>query len=41
MIEGCPPFSAKQESEVPKAYAAKDRPPFTAPTKFYAHGLKE
>ncbi|KAK1378535.1 Dual specificity protein kinase splA [Heracleum sosnowskyi] len=41
MIEGRPPFSAQQESEVPKAYAAKDRPPFTAPTKNYAYGLKE
>jgi hypothetical protein len=41
MIEGCPPFSAKQEHEVPSAYAAKERPPFRAPTKSYAHGLKE
>lgn len=41
MIEGCPPFSTKQESEVPKAYAAKDRPPFKSPVKYYAHGLKE
>lgn len=41
MIEGHPPFSAKQESEVPKAYAAKNRPPFRAPAKYYAHGLKE
>lgn len=41
MIEGCPPFSTKQEKEVPKLYAAKGRPPFRAPTKHYAHGLKE
>ncbi|GLT52544.1 hypothetical protein SLA2020_258790 [Shorea laevis] len=41
MIEGCLPFSTKQEKEVPKAYAAKERPPFRAPTKHYAHGLKE
>lgn len=41
MIEGCPPFSAKQEDEVPKSYAAKERPPFRAPTKHYSHGLKE
>ncbi|XP_050287530.1 integrin-linked protein kinase 1 [Quercus robur] len=41
MIEGCPPFSAKQENEVPKVYAAKERPPFNSPAKHYAHGLKE
>lgn len=41
MIEGCLPFSAKQENEVPKAYAANVRPPFRAPAKHYAHGLKE
>ncbi|PIN21901.1 Tyrosine kinase [Handroanthus impetiginosus] len=41
LIEGCPPFSSKQEHEVPKSYVAKHRPPFRAPTKFYAHGLKE
>lgn len=41
MIEGCPPFSAKQENEVPKLYAAKERPPFNSPAKRYAHGLKE
>ncbi|KAK4589450.1 hypothetical protein RGQ29_020146 [Quercus rubra] len=41
MIEGCPPFSAKQENEVPKVYAAKARPPFNSPAKHYAHGLKE
>ncbi|KAJ7968802.1 putative Protein kinase [Quillaja saponaria] len=41
MIEGCPPFHAKQENEVPNAYAAKERPPFRAPTKLYSHGLRE
>ncbi|KAF1890952.1 hypothetical protein Lal_00037523 [Lupinus albus] len=41
MIEGCPPFSAKKDEEVPKVYAAKERPPFRAPSKHYAHGLKE
>ncbi|GLT80162.1 hypothetical protein SLA2020_516160 [Shorea laevis] len=41
MIEGYPPFSTKQDNEVPKVYAAMVRPPFRAPTKHYAHGLKE
>ncbi|XP_014518991.1 serine/threonine-protein kinase STY17 [Vigna radiata var. radiata] len=41
MIEGCPPFSAKQEDEVPKVYAAKERPPFRAPSKHYSHGIRE
>lgn len=41
MIEGCPPFVSKQENEVPKAYVAKERPPFRAPAKRYVHGLKE
>lgn len=41
MIEGCLPFSAKQENDVPKAYAANVRPLFRAPAKHYAHGLKE
>lgn len=41
MIEGCPPFAAKPDKEVPKVYVAKDRPPFRAPMKRYAHGLKE
>ncbi|XP_055825675.1 integrin-linked protein kinase 1-like isoform X2 [Solanum dulcamara] len=41
MIEGYPPFLAKEENDVPKLYAAKERPPFKAPAKFYAHGLKE
>ncbi|KAK9924060.1 hypothetical protein M0R45_032448 [Rubus argutus] len=41
MIEGCLPFSTKPEMEVPKAYVANERPPFRAPPKLYAHGLKE
>ncbi|XP_042416988.1 integrin-linked protein kinase 1-like [Zingiber officinale] len=41
MIEGCPPFSYKQDDEVPKAYASKERPPFRAAPKLYAHGLRE
>ncbi|XP_065877553.1 serine/threonine-protein kinase 12 [Euphorbia lathyris] len=41
MIEGCPPFSVKQELEVTKLYAEKERPPFKAPAKHYGHGLKE
>ncbi|XP_052202863.1 integrin-linked protein kinase 1 [Diospyros lotus] len=41
MIEGSLPFSAKQENEVHKAYAVNKRPPFKAPAKHYAHGLKE
>lgn len=41
MIEGRPPFSLKNEAEVPKVYASKERPPFRAPAKNYAHGLKE
>ncbi|KAF3451361.1 hypothetical protein FNV43_RR07456 [Rhamnella rubrinervis] len=41
MIEGYPPFRNKQETEVPEAYVARDRPPFRAPAKHYAHGLKE
>lgn len=41
MIEGVPPFHTKQENEVPKAYVANERPPFRAPAKCYAHGLKE
>ncbi|KAK9284901.1 hypothetical protein L1049_024082 [Liquidambar formosana] len=41
MIEGCPPFSTRQENEAAKAYVANERPPFRAPTKFYGHGLKE
>ncbi|XP_019159294.1 PREDICTED: mitogen-activated protein kinase kinase kinase isoform X3 [Ipomoea nil] len=41
MIEGCPPFPTKQEIDVAKAYAANERPPFRAPVKLYAHGLRE
>ncbi|KAH1048474.1 hypothetical protein J1N35_039258 [Gossypium stocksii] len=41
MIEGCPPFFTKQDNDVPKAYASKERPPFRAPSKYYTHGLKE
>ncbi|GAB2299029.1 hypothetical protein Dimus_033104 [Dionaea muscipula] len=41
MIEGCPPFIKKTEIEVQKAYAAKQRPPFRAPGKLYAHGMRE
>ncbi|GMH05192.1 hypothetical protein Nepgr_007032 [Nepenthes gracilis] len=41
MIEGCPPFSSLEESDVQKAYAAKERPPFKASGKLYAHGLRE
>ncbi|KAL8130423.1 hypothetical protein V2J09_019578 [Rumex salicifolius] len=41
MIEGCPPFSEKDEAEVAEAYADKQRPPFKAPGKLYPHGLKE
>lgn len=41
MIEGCPPFSTKQDNDVPKVYASGDRPPFRAQHKHYAHGLKD
>ncbi|KAL5096967.1 hypothetical protein RYX36_001294 [Vicia faba] len=41
MIEGCPPFYAKREDEVPKVYASKERPPFRAPTKHYSHGIRK
>ncbi|KAJ0971455.1 hypothetical protein J5N97_019414 [Dioscorea zingiberensis] len=41
MIEGCPPFTDKQDNEISKAYASKERPPFQAPVKFYSYGLKE
>ncbi|CAI9087867.1 OLC1v1022051C1 [Oldenlandia corymbosa var. corymbosa] len=41
MIEGCPPFDSKEANEVPKLYAANKRPPFKAPGKSYAHGIKE
>ncbi|KAB2033797.1 hypothetical protein ERO13_D04G037900v2 [Gossypium hirsutum] len=41
MIEGFPPFHAKQEYDVPKAYVANERPPFRAPAKCYAYGLRD
>ncbi|XP_061369810.1 integrin-linked protein kinase 1 [Gastrolobium bilobum] len=41
MIEGCLPFHAKPESEVPKAYVENERPPFRASQKLYAYGLKQ
>ncbi|XP_027330717.1 integrin-linked protein kinase 1 isoform X1 [Abrus precatorius] len=41
MIEGCPPFYAKPENEVPKAYVENERPPFRASPKLYAYGLKQ
>ncbi|XP_076888186.1 serine/threonine-protein kinase 12-like [Bidens hawaiensis] len=41
MIEGEQPFFNKNEDDVPKAYVSKERPPFNAPSKSYAHGLRE
>lgn len=41
MIEGYEPFYSKQDEEAAKSFAEKERPPFRAPTKFYAHGLKQ
>lgn len=41
MLEGCSPFPDKADSEVPKLYAAGERPPFGALIKRYANGLKE
>ncbi|GAB2242780.1 hypothetical protein Droror1_Dr00019555 [Drosera rotundifolia] len=41
MIEGCPPFSSIPAESVPKAYCRNEHPPFNAPSKNYAHGLKE
>ncbi|KAK4438917.1 Integrin-linked protein kinase [Sesamum alatum] len=41
MIEGCPPFPKRKEIEVAKAYVANERPPFEAPPKRYAHGLRQ
>lgn len=41
MIEGCPPFVSMREEEAAKAYCSNERPPFTAPAKYYALGLKE
>ncbi|XP_020227654.1 integrin-linked protein kinase 1 [Cajanus cajan] len=41
MIEGCPPFYAKPENDVPTAYVENERPPFRALPKLYAYGLKQ
>ncbi|XP_020581281.1 serine/threonine-protein kinase STY8-like isoform X2 [Phalaenopsis equestris] len=41
MIEGCMPFNTQPDSRVPNLYAAKERPPFRAPPRHYAFGLKE
>ncbi|VFQ61869.1 unnamed protein product [Cuscuta campestris] len=41
MIEGCPPYPTKPDIEVAEVYAANERPPFRAPVKLYAHGLRE
>ncbi|GAV77164.1 Pkinase domain-containing protein/Ank_2 domain-containing protein [Cephalotus follicularis] len=41
MIEGCPPFYANLEREVPKLYVTNERPPFKASAKQYPKGLKE
>ncbi|CAA6673005.1 unnamed protein product [Spirodela intermedia] len=41
MIEGCSPFSARRETDVPGSYASKERPPFRASARLYSHGLKE
>jgi hypothetical protein len=41
MIEGCLPYYNKKNNEIEKAHNSKERPPFRAPPKHYAHGLKE
>ncbi|XP_057726007.1 integrin-linked protein kinase 1 [Arachis stenosperma] len=41
MIEGYPPFYAKSENEVPKAYVENERPPFKASPQLYAYGLRQ
>ncbi|TVU35106.1 hypothetical protein EJB05_16977 [Eragrostis curvula] len=41
MIEGCLPFHDKKNHEIEKAHSSKERPPFRAPPKHYAHGLRE
>ncbi|KAL7129120.1 hypothetical protein ABFS83_13G042400 [Erythranthe nasuta] len=41
MIEGCPPFAKRKEIEVAKAYVDNERPPFEAPVKHYAYGLRQ
>ncbi|XP_041991977.1 integrin-linked protein kinase 1-like isoform X2 [Salvia splendens] len=40
MVEGHPPFTKRNDIEVAKAYAANERPPFEAPVKHYAYGLR-
>ncbi|XP_062221248.1 integrin-linked protein kinase 1-like [Phragmites australis] len=41
MIEGCLPYHDKKNGEIEKAHISKERPPFRAPPKHYAHGLRE
>ncbi|XP_057792273.1 integrin-linked protein kinase 1-like [Salvia miltiorrhiza] len=41
MIEGHPPFPKRKDIDVAKAYAANERPPFEAPLKHYAYGLRQ
>ncbi|KAK3165436.1 hypothetical protein QOZ80_1AG0033170 [Eleusine coracana subsp. coracana] len=41
MIEGCLPYHDKKNDEIEKAHNSKERPPFRAPPKYYAHGLRE
>ena len=41
MIEGCLPFHDKKIDEIEKAHSSKERPPFRAPAKHYAYGLRE
>jgi hypothetical protein len=41
MIEGCLPFYDKKNNEIEKAHNSKERPPFRAPPKHYAYGLRE
>ncbi|CAM0882725.1 unnamed protein product [Alopecurus aequalis] len=41
MIEGHLPFHDKKIDEIEKAHSCKERPPFRAPPKNYAHGLRE
>lgn len=41
MIEGSPPFPRRKEIDAAKAYVANERPPFEAPAKQYAYGLRQ
>ncbi|KAG2600688.1 integrin-linked protein kinase 1-like [Panicum virgatum] len=41
MIEGCLPYHDRKNDEIEKAHNSKERPPFRAPPKHYAHGLRE